>query len=507
MRSLSIAFCIFVVFLSVNMAQATIIHVPAEQPTIGAGLDHSTNSGDTVLVAPGIYNESVFITGWGKVLASEFILTGDTNTIYNTIIQGSILINNVQDTNLTISGFTITNPSTANNLPGIYGYRCYPLICHNRIIGNNSSSGSYYGGGIDISEPTGPYGSRVRIISNTISSNIGKLGGGIAVPPAGDGFFILIKDNLIAGNQGGMGGGIYSSYGFITIEENLILGNVAVNGGAVCCSLSRGVLMNNTISDNAGAFAGGIYCNVNYLSTITIKNNIISHSIDGAGVFYKTPSKGEANDKLLIISYNDCWGNADGNYGGSCPDPTGLNGNISSDPLFCNWQNGNYLLNNTSPCVGSGEGGINIGAFGVGCGMNYGVHVYSGEDTSGFVNSQVNVTFYVQNTGQLSDTYNLVISDSLGWQVNPTYSQMTLNSGQRDSILVTVNIPSTSIYTKNKVRLTATSQTEPLATDSGWLMISVIPVLGDANCDGVVDVGDVIYTINYLFKGGPPPCD
>jgi len=31
--------------------------------------------------------------------------------------------------------------------------------------------------------------------------------------------------------------------------------------------------------------------------------------------------------------------------------------------------------------------------------------------------------------------------------------------------------------------------------------------LGDANCDGTADVGDVVYLINYLYKGGnPPPC-
>ena len=31
---------------------------------------------------------------------------------------------------------------------------------------------------------------------------------------------------------------------------------------------------------------------------------------------------------------------------------------------------------------------------------------------------------------------------------------------------------------------------------------------GDANCDGVVDLGDVVYLINYLFRGGDPPgCD
>ena len=28
---------------------------------------------------------------------------------------------------------------------------------------------------------------------------------------------------------------------------------------------------------------------------------------------------------------------------------------------------------------------------------------------------------------------------------------------------------------------------------------------GDCNCDATVDLGDVVYLINYLFKGGPPP--
>ena len=31
-------------------------------------------------------------------------------------------------------------------------------------------------------------------------------------------------------------------------------------------------------------------------------------------------------------------------------------------------------------------------------------------------------------------------------------------------------------------------------------------VHGDDNCDGKISVSDVVYEINYLFKGGPPPC-
>jgi hypothetical protein len=30
--------------------------------------------------------------------------------------------------------------------------------------------------------------------------------------------------------------------------------------------------------------------------------------------------------------------------------------------------------------------------------------------------------------------------------------------------------------------------------------------IGDVNCDGEVNGGDVVYLLNYLFQGGPPPC-
>ena len=36
------------------------------------------------------------------------------------------------------------------------------------------------------------------------------------------------------------------------------------------------------------------------------------------------------------------------------------------------------------------------------------------------------------------------------------------------------------------------------APDPSWV--------GDANSDGVVNIGDVVYLVSYLYKGGPPPC-
>ncbi len=40
-------------------------------------------------------------------------------------------------------------------------------------------------------------------------------------------------------------------------------------------------------------------------------------------------------------------------------------------------------------------------------------------------------------------------------------------------------------------------------TVSGWIFTDVIS--GDANSDGIVDVADLVYVINYLYRGGMPP--
>jgi hypothetical protein len=32
------------------------------------------------------------------------------------------------------------------------------------------------------------------------------------------------------------------------------------------------------------------------------------------------------------------------------------------------------------------------------------------------------------------------------------------------------------------------------------------PDIGDVNCDGTTDLGDVVYLVSYLYHGGPPPC-
>jgi hypothetical protein len=61
----------------------------------------------------------------------------------------------------------------------------------------------------------------------------------------------------------------------------------------------------------------------------------------------------------LTINYSN-FSNADDYWEGE--------GNIDADPLFCNPDSGDFTLAENSPCVGTGEDGANMGAFGVGCG-------------------------------------------------------------------------------------------------------------------------------------------
>jgi hypothetical protein len=39
-----------------------------------------------------------------------------------------------------------------------------------------------------------------------------------------------------------------------------------------------------------------------------------------------------------------------------------------------------------------------------------------------------------------------------------------------------------------------------------WPVKKRAPANGDVNCDGDINVGDAVYLINWIFRGGPPPC-
>jgi predicted outer membrane repeat protein len=171
---------IFISFIVVLNLSATIINVPADQPTIQAGINTSVDA-DTVLVQPGTYVENINYNGKNITVASLFLTTQDTSYISATVIdgdqEGSVVIIRYVDNSTVLCGFTITNgesqalSGTSGRGGGIYMKYSNPIL-QNIIIKGNSAR--FDGGGIFCKESC-PYLKDVVIIENTT----GYSGGGI----------------------------------------------------------------------------------------------------------------------------------------------------------------------------------------------------------------------------------------------------------------------------------------------------------------------------------------
>jgi len=118
--------------------------------TIQAGINAAVwNSGDTVLVWPGVYYENINFNGKHITVASLYITNPDKWFIYNTIIDGNhsgscVTMNGGSDT-LIINGFTIKNGKN-NSGGGIYANNTTISIKNCNIEYNIATSGS--GGGL-----------------------------------------------------------------------------------------------------------------------------------------------------------------------------------------------------------------------------------------------------------------------------------------------------------------------------------------------------------------------
>jgi hypothetical protein len=49
------------------------------------------------------------------------------------------------------------------------------------------------------------------------------------------------------------------------------------------------------------------------------------------------------------------------------------------------------------------------------------------------------------------------------------------------------------------------SQSDSFVVEAGYVLAAFVN-RGDANGDGIIELGDIVYLINYVFRGGDPPC-
>jgi predicted outer membrane repeat protein len=249
--------------LAVSMAQGQIIYVPGpDSLTIQQGIELA-NSGDTVLVANGTYNERISFMGKKPLtVASEFILDGDWSHILLTVIDGG----------------TPPYPSNASVVSFVSGEDTTSVLCGFTI---KNGKGTLYesagwltkaGGGVFIKN------SGAKIIHNHITQNhlayspLGNIidaydGAGIAVAWFNNSDWVIIEHN--------------------TVDYNSCINNAIESGGAgiwLCCNarIKDNLVSNNTCTGQQSCYSAGagIWCNnspdPNSSFTLLVQGNTIS---------------------------------------------------------------------------------------------------------------------------------------------------------------------------------------------------------------------------------------
>ena len=313
-------------------ASAQIIHVPADQSTIQAGINASS-TGDTVLVDTGTYYENINFYGKAITVASNFILDGDTNNINNTIIDGSqpsnpdfasvVSFTTGEDTTSIISGFTITGGTGLldASIPARLGGGIVCLNAGAKIIHN-------------------------KIIANEVEHQNVAAGAGIACTMYLQSKWIVIEHNVIADNYNhtvnswAFGGGIFigttgndidlnARVSYNTIENNNCYSEQSrADGGGIRIEGSDGVNMilyfnNNLVKNNyirgsstRGAGLCGIMAGADIENNTFLDNYIDETSVQfrGAAICFKQPYHrvniigNQISNNISPISVEDCTG-------------------------------------------------------------------------------------------------------------------------------------------------------------------------------------------------------
>lgn len=232
-----LTFLLAVIFPVILFSQ--IIHIPADYPTIQAGIDAS-DPGATIVVDEGTYVERLVISEKPVTLGSKYLENGDTSYISKTIIDG-----NDKGSVVTFDGESIK-----------------PTYFTGFTIINGGGNDQLSGGGIVL------IGSSPELDHLVIKSNEARRGGGIAV--LGNSHLKLNNSRLVNNSASKKGGAIYAFNSSSEIDGCYFSQNIAngISGGAVCFEVNPdgegeeiNFIKNSEFVENACAngYTGGLY--------------------------------------------------------------------------------------------------------------------------------------------------------------------------------------------------------------------------------------------------------
>ncbi|UCC79409.1 MAG: right-handed parallel beta-helix repeat-containing protein [Candidatus Zixiibacteriota bacterium] len=340
LATVSIAFLAVFTF---STAEAGIIYVPIQYPTIQQGINASS-PGDTVLVDNGYYTENITISNHALTLASMFIMTGDTAAISNTIVDGgnvttTITIQPYDHFLVEVIGFTIINGLGTGNWPNVHGGAIHTgdsvfvNIDHCYFHDNLTTGDSNRGAGIYINS------SYSRISNCVFYDNESSFGPAIAVGNHTRETAIdscEMYDNICTFTNPDNMSVISITYSYdITVSHCLIHHNNGTgvrNWGSYVTNI-----VNCTISGNGGY---GIY-NSYFNADLYVQNTVVAHNSLMAlfnNYVYNPVALCEYSD--MVEATGMPW------FGEGC---------IDADPMFADTLLHDYSLLIGSPCIDSGD--------------------------------------------------------------------------------------------------------------------------------------------------------
>ncbi len=353
-------------------ASAATWHVYADgsgdAPTIKAAVA-AASSNDIILVYPGTYNEhDISVTKRLEIIG----VGGYENTIISALSLGRCFEFKKSTNTILLKGFTLQNANAWFD-----GTTGGAIIC----------SGS----------------SRVNIVDCHFWANWATYGGAVAVLDSSVvSFKRCIFDNNSAEQSPPYGeGGAIKLRGMNPVDYMLTVvidscafssNSSQFDGGAISLEYCDVWVMNSTFAMNESMCANRAQISLISNAGIMLENSIVAFS-DGCGVV------GRHDLLTTIFSCNDVYGNSWGNYGGVISDQTGLNDNISADPLFCGAP-GVLTVSTTSPCTAENSGcGQAIGRFGPACGPNLFISRYQWSSSKPQPGTNITCTLKIMNTG------------------------------------------------------------------------------------------------------------
>jgi len=362
-------------------ASSTTINVPADQPSIQAGID-AVSDGDTVFVGPGVYSGAGNrdIVFWGKSLR---LLTGQGSARATIDIEGepsdlhrAFLINNHEDTSTQIVGFVIKN-----------GYH---------------SNGS----AVFIDGDASPVFSRCEFLNNTNNNDYGT-----AVTCQGSAAPVF-RECYFADNTGDYGGAIRLVH-------------------SAHAHINRCVFVNNTANFRGGAIRFDAEINSSTVEGCTFFGNYapiaaaldfaqvsIQQTVSACVLAYNTGGSAAAGPGVPTVQCTNVYGNEGGDWIDVLENLGGIGGNIAADPEFCDTAFNQLTLQETSPCLQENNScNVLMGALGPGCSGFVTDFGLDGEAMQNVRSHNPSIYWvYVDLTGNIQERAEIAVGTDDDWQ-------------------------------------------------------------------------------------------